>query len=264
MEPVLQKSLPFAPWMLPHTRRMPGTQALDPADWLRVDEAFAGQMALRDRLIAEMPERVHAVTPRAKAAAAELYDKVLTEEVPRLGYQRQGESILRPDGVVVELDPSAPLLTLGRLFQNDFCIMQEDGLGEHLLSAAILCFPAGWTLAQKLDRPMMRIHRPVTQYDQDIGRRVQRLLDGLQPGRPIWRANAHYSRAALFNPLPEANAKDMDEREMPWIRSERQCLLRLPVSRAVVFSIHTYLVALSDLTAEQRAGLEEFPIHRAA
>ncbi len=243
---------------------MPGTQPLDPADWLRVDEAFAGQMAIRDRLIADSPELVHGLTPQAEKAAAELYDKVLEEEAPRLGYRVVPGGILRPDGVTVRPDASRPLLTLGRLFQNDFCLMQEDGAGEHLLSAAILCFPAGWRLAEKLGRPMMRIHQPVTQYDADIGRRVQRLLDGLQPGRPIWRANAHHSRAPLFNPLPEDHGKDMDEGEMPWIRSERQCLLRLPQSRAVVFSIHTWRVALSDLTPEQAAGLAEHPIHRAA
>lgn len=263
MDTVLQKSLPFAPWMLPHTRRMLGTQPMPADDWLRVDDAYAGQMALRDRLIAERPGLVHGMTPRAVEAAAELYDMVLTNEAPRLGFRAEGGRMTRPDGVTVDLDASQPLLTLGRLFQNDFCLMQQDGQGEHLLSAAILCFPAGWTLAEKLDRAMMRIHVPVAKYDADIGRRVQRLLDGLQPGRPIWRANAHHSRAPLFNPLPEDHPKDVDEGEMPWIRSERQCLLRLPVSGAVVFSIHTWVVALADLTPEQAAGLAEHPIHRA-
>ncbi|MFT4151196.1 MAG: DUF3445 domain-containing protein [Paracoccaceae bacterium] len=264
MEPVLQSSLPFAPWMLPHTRRMPGTQPMDPADWLRVDDAYAGQMALRDRLIAERLPLVHGVTPQGRAAADELYAKVMAEELPRLGFSRDGDCVTRPDGVTVLLDAAQPLVTLGRLFQNDFCIMEEDGQGEHLLSAAILCFPAGWTLAEKLGRPMMRIHQPVAKYDADIGRRVQRLLDGLQPGRAIWRANAHHSRAPLFNPLAEDHGKDMDEGAMPWIRSERQCLLRLPDTRAIVFSIHTYLVRIEDLTPEQAAGLRENPIHRAA
>lgn len=264
MEPVLQKSLPFAPWMLPHTRRMPGTQQMDPADWLRVDDAYAGQMALRERLIAESLPLVHGMTPQGAAAADELYAKVVAEELPRLGFVRDGNRVTRPDGAVVVLDAAQPLVTLGRLFQNDFCLMEQDGQGEHLLSAAILCFPAGWTLAEKLGRPMMRIHQPVAKYDEDIGRRVQRLMDGLQPGRPIWRANAHHSRAPLFNPLREDHGKVSDQGAMPWIRSERQCLLRLPETRAIVFSIHTYVVRNCDLTPEQAAGLAENPIHHAA
>jgi hypothetical protein len=51
---------------------------------------------------------------------------------------------------------------------------------------------------------------------------------------------------------------------MPFVRSERQCLIRLPESRAVLFSIHTYVVARENLTPEQAAALREFPIHRAS
>ncbi|MBL4628160.1 MAG: DUF3445 domain-containing protein [Roseicyclus sp.] len=40
-----------------------------------------------------------------------------------------------------------------------------------------------------------------------------------------------------------------------FLRSEKQVLLRLPDTDAVVFSTHTYVVAMADLTPEQRAGL---------
>lgn len=120
-------------------------------------------------------------------------------------------------------------------------------------------------LSEKLGRPMMRIHAPVAKYTDDVGRRVQRLFDAIRPETPLWRANAHFSRAPLFNPLSETAPKDTtDQGEMPFIRSERQCLIRLPQSRAVVFSIHTYLVPISSLTEEQAAMLRDFPIHRAA
>ena len=46
-------------------------------DWLRVDEAYAPQMALRDRLIAAQPEVVHAPAARGAPAADELYATVL-------------------------------------------------------------------------------------------------------------------------------------------------------------------------------------------
>lgn len=260
--PILQRHLPFAPWADPRSRRLPGIMPLDLADWLQRDDAYAAQMAERDRLIATIPDRVHAVTPRAEKAAAEVYAMILPR-LPALGHRVGTDRVLRPDGVEVPLDPARPLLTLGRLVQEDLCLMQEDGQGEHLLSGAILCFPAGWTLAEKLDRPMMRIHQPVEKYTDDIGRRVQRLMDGVRDGAPLWRANAHHSRAPLFNPLSETAGKDLSEEAMPWIRSERQSLIRLPHSRAVLFSIHTYVVALGDLTPDQRAALDEFPIHRA-
>ncbi|MBN2630719.1 MAG: DUF3445 domain-containing protein [Rhodobacteraceae bacterium] len=259
---ILQRSLPFAPWADPRTRRLPGILPLDMADWLRVDDAYAAQMALRDALIADRPEAVIGQTAMAKAAVDELFDFTLAH-LPD-GFTRKADRITRPDGTEIALDPAQPLHTLGRLVQQDLCLMQEDGAGEHLLSAAVLCFPAGWLLAEKLGQPMMRIHAPVGKYTEDVGRRVQRLLDAVRVETPLWRANAHHSRAPLFNPQSETTPKEsLDQGEMPFVRSERQCLVRLPRSRAVVFSIHTYLVRRTDLTADQTTALEAFPLHRA-
>jgi hypothetical protein len=262
METVLHSHLPFAPWVDSRTRRLPGILPLEMSDWLRVDEAYAGQMRLRDDLIAARPGDVIGHTAQAAAAVAELYDFTLVH-LPE-EFSRVGDRITRPDGVTVTLDPALPLATLGRLVQQDLCLVQEGEGGEHLLTAAVLCFPAGWTLAEKLGRPMMRIHQPVAKYTEEVGRRVQRLLDAVRPETPLWRANAHLSRARLFNPLPEDAPKDTsDQGEMPYVRSERQCLLRLPRSRAVLFSIHTYLVRREDLTEAQREALLAHPIHRA-
>lgn len=263
MDTPLHARLPFAPWADPRTRRMPGVLPLDPDDWLRVDEAYAAQMALRDRLIAGRPDEVIAALPGAAAAVDELFGAVMPL-LPSLGFAVAGHGVRRPDGVDVVPDPARPLWTLGRLLQNDFCVMQEDGQGEHLLSAAVLCFPAGWRLAEKLGRPMMRIHLPVEKYDADVGRRVQRLLDAVRPEAPLWRANAHHSGAPLFNPLSEDHPKHTGARALPFIRSERQCLVRLPLTRAVVFSIHTYLVRIEDLTEAQAAALAAHPVHRSA
>ena len=256
-----QSELPFAPWADARTRRLPGILPLDMAHWLQVDDAFAAQMALRERLIAEHPEAVIGKTPMAEAAVEELYGFVLAH-LPT-GFTRGPDRVTRPDGVQVVLDPRQPLHTLGRVVQEDLCVMQEAG-GEHVLSAAVLCFPAGWKLAEKLGRPMMRIHAPVAKYTEDVGRRVQRLMDAVREETPLWRANAHHSRAPLFNPLSEDAPKDsVAQGEMPFIRSERQCLVRLPQSRAVVFSIHTYVVRREDLTADQAIALDAHPIHRA-
>ncbi|TGD42366.1 DUF3445 domain-containing protein [Pseudotabrizicola sediminis] len=262
MNEVLQPSLPFAPWADARTRRLPGIVPLDMADWLRVDEVYAAQMALRDRLLATREAEVVGQMSIATQAIEEMYEYVLAR-LPA-GFERLRDTVVRPDGVAVALDAGLPLQTLGRLVQEDLCLMQPDGAGQHMLTAAVLCFPAGWTLAEKLGRPLMRMHQPVPGYTEDMARRVQRLMDAVRVEAPLWRANAHHSRAPLFNPLSEEAPKDtVAQGDMPYIRSERQCLIRLPVSRAVLFSIHTYLVRLEDLTAEQAAALAEFPIHRA-
>lgn len=259
MSQIRQTRLSFAPWADPRTRRLPGVIPVTFDDWLEVDDAYAGQMALRDDLIATRPDRVLALDETARPAAEELYDLVL-DHLPA-GFTR-GATIRRPDGAEVAADRSRPLETLGRLVQEDLCLMREGPEG-HVLVGAVLCFPAGWTLAEKYGRAMMGIHRPVAKYTEDVGTRVQRLMDGVQPGRLLMRGTAHHSNAPLHNPRTEAMGR-APEGDLPFIRVERQVLLRLPVTRLVCFSIHTYVVAPEALSPEQAALLAEFPIRHAA
>lgn len=264
MTEIVQASLPFAPWADPRTRRLPGILPMPADEWLQIDDAFAAQMAERDRLIAIRPDAVHALAERGRPAAEELYDRLLAELVRMPGYRVGAHSVTRPDGVEVALDRGAPLLTLGRLVQEDLCLLEQaEGEPEHVLTGAVLCFPSNWTLAEKFLRPLIRIHVPVASYDDDVARRVQRLFDAIRPEQGLWRANAgHCGDAILFRPRREADPPRRDRGpDMPYIRSERQTLVRLPQTRAVVFGIHTYVVRQTSLTAEQAEALAAFPLH---
>lgn len=261
MSEIRQKQLGFAPWTDPRTRRLPGTIPVAEADWLIRDDAFSKQLELREKLITERPRAVHRLYTGCTPAAHELYDRIM-RLLPAHGYE-MGEVIRRPDGGLVRPDRDQPLLTLGRLVAEDLCLMIPGGGGEHVLGGAILCFPAGWTLSQKFMRPMMRIHAPVAKYTEDVGTRVQRLLDGIRPGMGLMRGTAHHSNAPLHNPRSEEQGR-APEGALPFIRVERQCLFRLPETGAVVFSIHTSVIDPEDLTPEQQATLAEFPIREAA
>jgi hypothetical protein len=263
MEEICQNSLPFAPWLHPATRRLPGIQPLDMADWLIRDEAFAAQMALRDRLLETRRQDVFRALPEAGDAAEELLALVLS----RLddSYRRNGTRVTRPDGVAVELEGDHPLVVAARLLQEDLCLLdQREGKGEHILTGAVLCFPASWTLAEKIGHPMTRIHVPVTAYTDNMAARVQRLFDALHVDRPLWRANALlYHTPALYHPLMESQRRVKPKGGAGYLRSERQSLLRLPETRAVVFSIHTWVVPWARLSDEQRAGLDIHPVETA-
>ena len=146
------------------------------------------------------------------------------------------------------MERSNPLATLGRLAQEDFCILQKHG-DEHVLTGAVLCFPASWMLSEKFMRPLIGIHEPVDSYDTGIAARVQRLFDGVQVGRPMWRFNAlWYAVPDLHHPRSIHNRRKRRTSEnAPYLRSERQCILRLPQTRAVIFSIHTYVLARASV-----------------
>lgn len=260
MTPVFQQTLPYAPWMHPATRRMPGVQPLDLCDWITCDDAYGGQMALRDALIGQRRDEVFACLPEAEDAALETLAYILAH-LPQ-GFTRRGQKLTRPDGVEIDLEADHPLIIAGRLVQQDIALlMKEQGEVEHRLVGAILCFPASWTLAEKIGRPLAAIHTPVKPYTGEMATRVQRLFDMVREDRPLWRQNALlYGSPDLFHPRSEVQPRVKAEIRPDYLRSERQCILRLPQTGAVIFSIHTYLLRFADLSADQVAALEQHPI----
>ena len=245
MSVILQKSLPTE--ML-GPRSLPGVAPCAPGDWLRVDEVYAEQLAYREHLLDTRQRDVHWLDPTALPAAQEVLEEALPL-LSGLGFAVSGAEVTRPDGVTVPLDHDAPLLTLGRLTQEDICLMQKRG-DQHVLTGAVLCFPANWRLAEKAGRPLIDIHAPVEDYDDDVARRVQRLFDGVRAGRPLWRFNRlQYADADLHQPWRRTTRA-----EARFVRSERQCVVRMPRSDAVVFSIHTFVVPIENAaTLEARA-----------
>ncbi|KIC17544.1 heme-dependent oxidative N-demethylase family protein [Leisingera sp. ANG-Vp] len=242
MTEILQKTIPYNPL---EEKKLPGVQPLGPEEWLTADEAFSGQMAERRRLLSERRQDVLQLDVGAMAAAQELLQMVLDTVSPGAR-----QTAVRPDGVAVPVDPKDPLGTLGQIAQQDFCILQKpEGADEHVLTGAVLCFPASWTLAEKFMRPLTGIHVPVGSYDAGIAARVQRLFDGVQAGRPLWRFNAlWYQDPALFQPRSQFAPRDRSHgTRADYLRSEKQMILRLPQSRAVVFAIHTRVLARQDV-----------------
>ncbi|RRH72634.1 DUF3445 domain-containing protein [Falsigemmobacter faecalis] len=241
------------PWMDPVGAKLPGIRPLDPEAWIFQDEAFTGQMRQRDALIRTRPAEIHALLPEAAESARELLSETLILLLKNAAYSVESDRIIRPDGEAVEIDFTAPLLTLGRLVQEDFVLHLPEGR-EHVMKAAILCFPASWSLSEKIGRPLTGIHRPVKEYDENLALRVQRLFDAIRPGQPLWRSNALlYEDPALFQPRREGEVRPKPL-SRNYLRSERQALLRLPQTKAVVFSIHTSILHVDRVPPEALAA----------
>ena len=254
MPAILQKRLPFAPWMQAGTARLPGVQPIAMADWLQVDEAYTAQLARKAQLLATMPEAVLALKPSARDAAGELLDLVLAQLHARSYYRITGDDLIRPDGISTLIELGKPLETLASIIQEDVAILMKEG-DEHVLRGALICFPASWALDEKIGRPLSTIHDPVDSYGDEMARRVQRLFDAARVGQPLMRANAlMYLEPELFQPRRQGDAKPTRAGDPAFMRSERQTILRLPKSGAVVFTIHTYVVAWDDLSDAQQKG----------
>ncbi len=251
---ILQGRLPVLPWQVPALWRLPGIVPLDPADWLEADDAFAAQMAEKARLMALRRADVHQLPKAAEAAAVEALQTVLAHLATRPEYRVLPSVVTRPDGVSVAVERDPPLVTLSRLVQEDVCLLARTG-AEHVLVAGLLCFPGSWTLAEKLGRPLTSIHRPVARYDDPMAVRVQRLFDRLRVGQPLGRMNALlYADPALYQPKSEQDLRPRSG-SRDFLRVEKQSLVKLPRSGAVIFAIHTYVLPTSSLAPEALAQL---------
>lgn len=256
---IIHQYLPLKPWMEPRTRRLPGLFPVGLQDWLACDEVYDQQIQLRDRLISEKRDQVYQTgkdtDPHKHPAAIELLACLTKELSAKRGYQYTPPNIKRPDGAMINCTSDDPLIIAARLVQEDLLILEEKNR-QHYLTNAVLCFPASWTLAQKIDKPLGAIHEPVTRYTDNITNRVNRIFDHIHPEQPVMRANfLLYDDPALHQPRLENQKKTIDPKAPLYVRVERQTLRRLPKTRAIVFAVHTYLVKEDSLTDQERTTL---------
>ena len=230
---ILQNSIPYD-WQ--KVTKLPGVMPLNPQDWIIFDDAYKDQMAEREFLLKNNSD-VIAIDENNEAPAFELLDAILQFLSKADGFEVSQKQVVTRDDRIVKIDYNQPLLTCGMLVQNDFCLLQKIS-GQHVLIAAVLCFPANWRLHEKFMRPLFSIHRNVPEYSLEIAKRVDRIFNGIRVGRPMWRFNVlEYSDATLYQPY-----RLNPESKTYYTRSERQTFVKLPETGAVAFGIHTFVV----------------------
>ncbi len=236
-----------------------GLRSLATAEWIEIDDTYDADVAEKHRLLAERPAEVTAALPESRDAAREAHDLLaahLVAHFPAL-FRRNGARLHGPGGRQWRLDDDAlaPLDRAGRWVQEDLCLMQAGPQGW-TLTAASLCFPNRWRLADKLGRAMAAIHVPVPAYGERLGTPVDRFFDKLAADRAVWRTNwGIQADARLFQPTGHNGIEgaDLTAAEVPdrlVLRVERQTLRRLPASGAILFGIRTYVHPLRQVVRD--------------
>jgi hypothetical protein len=176
--------------------------------------------------------------------------------------------------------PLTALRTLGSHIDTDFLILlpkqtssddqeNEDSpqLAYHL-EAFNTTFPSGFSTLSKLGLPLSAIHTPVPQYARKIGKSMDRFFARLEVGKLVRRANwtitttpdlfvesgTHFHGFDAMTPAEQEvsiaeQRRGLDVGEMR-LRCERQTLMRLPSSGALVFAFKTYVTSLGEVREE--------------
>jgi Haem-dependent oxidative N-demethylase, alpha subunit-like len=249
--------LPFqpGPW-----RMAMGLIAQPASALFEIDSDYVEQMALRRQLLAERRAKVFAALEEsapARQAVLDLLAAHLPEHHPawfsrtgsRLANHLTGEEwdLARPPCDALEL--------AGRLVQEDLCLLEPGPEGVRL-TAAVLCFPTRWSLAEKLGRPMGAIHGPVPFFAERLAGPVDRFMARLKPGRLVERLNwSIHDDPALFQPAGHGRTDvnpaitEMNAGEKLWLRVERQTLSRVADTTAILFTIKIHGRSLHEIAA---------------
>jgi hypothetical protein len=249
--------LPFAEgkWQM----RM-SLKALDPQDWIEIDDQFVKYLLQKDTLLKTRHSEVFASLPGTAASQQEVLELLLDHLLKRFPqhYRRHGhgqriEAIATHQVWHIPDFESAPLDLAGRLVQEDLLLMERSPQGYRLVAAS-LCFPLRWRLREKLGCPLTQIHSPVPGYSEKLAHPVDSVFNRLKSSHPVWRLNwSIVESPELFFPPEtakpgwETTINCQNAGDKLFLRIERQILRRLTGSGDILFTVRTYVHPLRVL-----------------
>ena len=155
--------------------------------------------------------------------------------------------------------PLNPLDWMGRQVQEDLILMRESADGEAVCAAGHLCFGSAWCLNDKIGASFLNIHHDVPGFQEQVGVPSDLLMRRLKPGRSVQRQNWSVTCNDQLNLAPMLAGEWHKNRygitldnaaHRFFFRVEQQTLTRLPRTRGILFTIHTYLNPLEEVIAD--------------
>ncbi|KAH6670908.1 hypothetical protein F5X68DRAFT_175457 [Plectosphaerella plurivora] len=246
-----------------------GLRALDHADWIEMDNQYPKFHADKARRLADRGAQISRTDPEAYAAAYELLDE-LTEYLPArypsvfcrtangIDNLWSGESFNTTERPLKE----DPITICARLIQDDLAIMVPRPDGRYYLLSGSIILPGFWRLDEKFGMELAEIHTSgnVPQFRQRLETGMLKFFTRLRPEEMYGRHNYFmqvdddlaWSRS-IGDEDGETGwfAVEKDKAiEHHWFRSERQTLKKLPKTGAVVFTIRTYFLPVTEVVQE--------------
>lgn len=244
-----------------------GLKQAEPRDWIEIDGHLEAYLAEKDRLYAEIPDKVFVAEADTHVAQREVLDLLvahLTERFPETYRLEKGRCTIAGTGRSIDVQNPGdnPLIAASKLVQEDLILMRRGENGWRL-AAGSLCFPSSWRLTEKFGLPIHEIHGPVPAFGPGtrMAELISRMFDKLAVlvERFNWSIQAD---GALYHPLSDrqriarsaetqSNFPDADVSGNAFIRVERQTLRKLPVSGDILFTIRIHLDPLAVLARHE-------------
>ena len=251
-----------------------GLRPVRKSEWIQFSPHHADNMREKRRRFSAQRERYYRTLPESLPAQRELRDLVVahlvTDHADR--YALTGSTLTsRHESLAWHVDDPQiePLRQLSEVIEEDFMLLQDVD-GAMRITASSNAYSSSGRLVSAVGQSVHWAHIPVPTLSDKLGVRIDRVLSSVHEDTPCERFNWQVTpMATLFFPDDphRANANAMHAvrdalcrepgraGELLFIRVERQTLSRLPASRAVAFSLHTYSDPLSVLGGDPSAAL---------
>jgi dimethylamine monooxygenase subunit A len=236
-------------------------------------DRYRDEIAQKERIIASDPRYYVQCPPEVEALAWEAIAHLLPDMAAHLpqhfALEMRGDHWTwtnRLFGTVTTFTPGdtgslplPPLDWIGLQVQEDLILMAEREDGDTVCVAGHLCFGSVWCLDDKLGKSFLQVHDPVPEFRERIGTPSDQLMRRLKPERPVSRLNWTLAATPQLNLAPAVAAEwrataygitPDNVAARVFFRVERQTLTRMPHTRGILFTIHTYINPLGEVVAE--------------
>lgn len=236
--PRLERAPPFFPFQAGAPRFGPALNPIDPETWLTPDteaHVIDWKQALLDQ-----PELTYRCLPQGREAAREAAQAV---------------------GKALHCETGGSLIAASRRVSDDLVVMTPDLEGQWRCTALTLTAPTFFSIAEVIGRDVAALHGPVPQAAQ-LSARISRVFSGLSVGLVLERFNWTLQYGAdRFTPdsRPLKQRAATCDPKTDWtqlfLRVERQTIIKLEATGAILFTIRVCLDPVVALRVEDRPAL---------
>lgn len=267
-----------------------GIKKVDPQEWLLVEPSYKHQLLEKYKILHNIhPEKPPGKnlreltlfhTEEAVPAILEFYETVvsyMSTKYPMHFVKKDGQlhNLITKDAIPFTpsktTDVENHLVNLAKIIQEDFIILQKDPKRQHekdgeeyFFKGGVFAFAAGFDPKTRFNTPLSYVHHPIPGYEEKLKLSMNRYFSRIEPGLFVTRSNFSVQTHGKYyvddqnkgHNLPEDHEQqpipieNLDFEKQVHYRSERQVLTKLPKSKAVVFTIRTYLEPLSTIKSQ--------------
>lgn len=156
-------------------------------------------------------------------------------------------------GEAVNVSSQSPAdSALGRaatLVSDDLCLLERDEFGDWRLIAGAVTAPTYWSLEEMIGGTLDELHSPVPGGSPELSTRINRIFNGLVPGRVLERFNWTVQPGGARY-TPERPIALGAEPEDLFLRVERQTVRKLPETGVICFTIRICLDPLLPILVD--------------